>query len=71
MDESIHELDVVELTAASGRWPAGTVGTVVERRDDVVLVEVDDERGHSLDFVELPIAAARPVSTPYTQPRLA
>ena len=71
MDDPTHELDVVELIAASGRWPAGTVGTVVERRDDLLLVEIDDERGHSLDFVELPAAAARPVETPYTQPRLA
>jgi len=47
-------LDVVELTVESGRWPAGTVGTVVEADADRVLVEISDDRGHALDFVSLP-----------------
>jgi hypothetical protein len=47
-------LDVVELLTESGRWPAGTVGTVVEADDHLALVEVDDEHGHALDFVSLP-----------------
>lgn len=49
---SVH--DVVEFLTESGRWPAGTVGTVVEADDRLALVEVDDERGHALDFVSLP-----------------
>ena len=55
-------LDVVELIVESGRWPAGTVGTVVEADADQVLVEIGDDRGHALDFVALPheALAARP-----------
>lgn len=71
MDKITHTFDVVELTAESRPWPAGTVGTVVERRDDVLLVEVDDERGHAIDYVEVPAAATRAVESPYTQPHLA
>jgi hypothetical protein len=47
-------LDVVELLTASGRWPAGTVGTVVEADDRTALIEIADARGHALDFVSLP-----------------
>jgi Domain of unknown function (DUF4926) len=47
-------LDVVELSVESGRWPAGTVGTVVEADADRVLVEISDDRGHALDLVSLP-----------------
>ncbi len=47
-------LDVVELLTDSGRWPAGTVGTVVEADDRSALVEISDDRGHGLDFVSLP-----------------
>jgi hypothetical protein len=71
MDETSRTLAVVELTVESGPWPAGTVGTVVDRHDDVLLVEVDDERGHALDYVEVPAAVARPIESPYTQPHLA
>jgi hypothetical protein len=52
--------DVVEMLTDSGRWPAGTVGTVVEADDAVVLVEVDDDRGHAMDFVSLPHDALAP-----------
>jgi hypothetical protein len=47
-------LDVVELITESGRWPVGTVGTVVEADDRTALVEIADDRGHALDFVSLP-----------------
>jgi len=47
-------LDVVELLAASGRWAAGTAGTVVEADDQHALVEISDDRGHGSDFVSLP-----------------
>jgi len=47
-------LDVVELLTASGRWPAGTVGTVVEADDARALIEVANDRGHSVDFLSLP-----------------
>ncbi len=47
-------LDLVELLTGSGRWPCGSVGTVVEADDRVALVELADDRGHALDFVCLP-----------------
>jgi hypothetical protein len=47
-------LDVVELKIDSGRWPAGTIGTVVETGAENALVEISDDRGHGLDFVTLP-----------------
>jgi hypothetical protein len=53
-------LDVVELLTGSGRWPAGSVGTVVEADDNAALVELNDDRGHGLDFVSLPHDALAP-----------
>jgi hypothetical protein len=55
-------LDVVELLVDSGRWPAGTVGTVVEADDRLALVKISDDRGHALDFVSIPqdALASRP-----------
>jgi hypothetical protein len=55
-------LDVVELLTDSGRWPAGTIGTVVEADDDQALVEISDDRGHALDFVTIPHDALAPAS---------
>lgn len=46
-----HEL--VRFLTESGRWPVGTIGTVVEADDTTVLIEVADDRGHALDFVSL------------------
>lgn len=57
----MKELDVVELRAASGRWPAGTVGTVLELLDAAALVEISDEHGHASDFLTLPLDTLRPV----------
>ena len=54
-------LDVVELLTDSGRWPAGTVGTVVEAGATSALIEITDDRGHAIDFVSLPHAALAPV----------
>jgi hypothetical protein len=53
-------LAVVELVADSGRWPAGTVGTVVEADADKALVEISDDRGHGLDFISVPHDALAP-----------
>lgn len=47
-------LDVVELLVDSGRWPAGTVGTIVEADAAQALVEISDDRGHALDFISVP-----------------
>jgi hypothetical protein len=47
-------LDIVELLVDTGRWPAGTIGTVVETDPKRALIEVSDDRGHALDFVSVP-----------------
>ena len=57
-------LDVVELVADYGRWPAGTIGTVVEADAERALVEISDDRGHALDFVSVPHAALGPAGDP-------
>jgi hypothetical protein len=57
-------LDVVELRVASGRWPAGTVATVIDEPPDGVLVEVADEHGRSLDTFEVPREAVRVLPAP-------
>lgn len=57
----MKELDVVELRAASGRWGAGTVGTVLELLDSAALIEISDEDGHAVDFLTLPLDALRQV----------
>ena len=62
-------LDVVELRVDSGRWPAGTVGTIVEADDDQALIEISDDRGHGLDFISVPHDAL--VSHHSTDARLA
>lgn len=51
------ELEVVELLAQVGRWPAGTTGTVVKSGETFALIEISDDRGHGLDFVSVPQAA--------------
>ena len=53
-------LEVVELLTESGRWPAGTVGTVVEAGATSALVEITDDHGHAIDFVSLPHDALAP-----------
>jgi hypothetical protein len=66
MADTRHEiLDVVEPLVDSGRWPAGTIGTVVEADDQLALVEISDDRGHALDFISVPhrALAARPGRT--------
>ena len=47
-------LDVVELVDASGRWRAGTVGTVLEADDKGALVEISDYDGETLDLISVP-----------------
>lgn len=52
----------LELLTASGRWPAGTVGMVVEADGERVPFEIADDRCHGLDSISLPrdsVAAPR------------
>jgi hypothetical protein len=53
-------LDVVQLLVDRGRWPAGTIGTVVEADAERALVEISDDRGHALDFSAEPNDALAP-----------
>ena len=61
MDARHEAHEVVELLTDVGRWPAGTVGTVVKA---AAVVEISDGRGHGVDFVDAPhvalVAALRP-----------
>lgn len=69
-EKRVKVLDVVELSAASGRWPRGTRATVLELfGSEAALVEISDDRGHTLDESELPLDALRVVSQA-TQQRL-
>lgn len=60
-------LDVVELRTDSGRWPAGTIGTVVEADDEQALLEISDDRGHALDFVTIPHHSLAPAAERATE----
>jgi hypothetical protein len=55
-------LAVVDLLVDSGRWPVGTIGTVIEADAELALVEISDERSHALDFLPLPhdVISSRP-----------
>ncbi len=46
--------DVVELRIASGEWPAGTTGTIVERFRQGAVVEIVDSDGRTRDLLEVP-----------------
>jgi Domain of unknown function (DUF4926) len=60
-------LSVVELRVECGRWPAGTRGTVVEVLDHGALVEISDDRGHTLEMLALPFDAVRVAVSPWRQ----
>ena len=60
-------LDIVELAVDSGRWPAGTVGTVVESDSERALVEISDDRGHGLHFIAVPHYALAPAGDHATE----
>lgn len=53
---AISEHSVVRFRDAVHGWPIGTVGTVVSDYGEVVLVEVANETGKALEFVQVPVA---------------
>jgi hypothetical protein len=63
-------LSIVELRVESGRWAAGTRGTVVEVLDQGALVEISDDRGHTLEVLALPYDVLRAVAPTRQQERL-
>jgi len=58
---AIGEIDVVAFTEAidkdegTGRWPAGTEGTVVIDLGDHKMVEISNDRGETLDMPVVPV----------------
>jgi hypothetical protein len=68
MPPSPHELlGVGELLLDVGRWPAGTIGTVVEADTERALVEISDDRGHGLDVISVPHHALAPAGDHATE----
>jgi DNA polymerase/3'-5' exonuclease PolX len=59
--QTIGEIDVVAFTEAidkdegTGKWPAGTRGTVVIDLGDHKMVEISDNHGVALDFPVVPV----------------
>jgi hypothetical protein len=53
----IGEHDVVALRDPVARWPAGTVGAVVSDYGDDKLIEITDDKGVALDYIQ--VSAAR------------
>lgn len=59
---AIREHDVVELLDPVGKWSAGRSGAVVSDYGAVKLIEIADERGVALDFVQVPEAGLKLVA---------
>jgi len=59
--QTIGEIDVAAFTEAidkvegTGKWPAGTEGTVVSDFGDHKMIEISDDQGVALDFVTVPV----------------
>jgi hypothetical protein len=49
--QAIKEIDVVELLDGVGKWPTGTIGTVVHDLGQWKQIEISDDRGVMLDLV--------------------
>src|ERR1700742_674200 len=65
--DRFHDLDIVELTTRSGRWPQGTPGTIVELEADHAIVEIADDRGHTVELIEVPVAFLRRLRFPHQE----
>jgi hypothetical protein len=61
-----HELDVVELRHPAGRWPAGTLGTVVDEGPYRALVEVDEDTLRASGVSSEEWLTAGIIDVPYT-----
>jgi hypothetical protein len=53
---AISEHSSVRLREDVHGWPAGTIGTVVSDYGEVMLIEISNEKGKALDFVQVPTA---------------
>jgi hypothetical protein len=68
---AIGEHDVIELLNPIGRWPVGRIGAVVSDYGAVKLVEISDQNGVALDFVQVPEAQLKLVAKHSVQAPLA
>jgi hypothetical protein len=50
---AIEEHDVIELLDPVGKWPAGRIGAVVGDYGAVKMVEIADDHGVMLDFIQV------------------
>lgn len=50
---AVFEHDVVVLRESVGAWPAGTTGAVISVYDGVLLVEITDSGGKTLDTIQV------------------
>ena len=56
VEQAIHEHDIVAFTdtvdrvEGVGKWPAGTIGTVISDYGDHKMVDVANELGETLDM---------------------
>ncbi len=55
VEQLIGEHDVVSLLHSHGRWPKGCEGTVVSDHGSSKLLEIADDRGQTLDLIEVPV----------------
>lgn len=53
VEHAIGEIDVVELLESVGRWPVGTIGTVVHDLGEWKQVEISDGHGVMLDLISV------------------
>jgi hypothetical protein len=53
---AISEHDAVVLRNAVGAWPSGTACTVISVYGEVVLVEITDTGGRTLEEVQVPVS---------------
>jgi hypothetical protein len=53
VERAIREIDVVELLESVGRWPVGTIGTVVHDLGEWKQIEISDDHGVMLDLISV------------------
>lgn len=58
------ELREVELREATGRWPAGTRGVIVDAFETRATVEIMDEDGRTLELLSMPYTQVALLESP-------
>jgi len=60
----LQELQVVEFCVPLGRWPVGTIGTIISIHHDGALIEISDDDGVTMDVLPVPFSAVRELGAP-------